>query len=132
MLPTVWTNVRTIVFNFTNFQPPDGYSGNLTYFWGLGSLPGVDDVLGLRQFNGTERVGPPLTQSSCEGTMAHAAWPLAHSLAAREPTHLGLCPRWPGQRLKALMFMNLATPGVCCKFAELVQSMSLPAVCWNS
>lgn len=56
ILPTVWTNVRTIAFNFTNFQAPQDYGGNLTYYWGLGSEPGVDDVLPLRRFNGTSKV----------------------------------------------------------------------------
>ncbi|KAK9786282.1 hypothetical protein WJX73_000303 [Symbiochloris irregularis] len=55
MLPSVWTNVRTITFNFTAFQPPPGYNGNITYSWGLGSDRELADVLPLRPFNGTQR-----------------------------------------------------------------------------
>jgi len=44
------TNVSSIYFNFTEFAPTNGTSGEVAigrvqYFWGLGTQPGLDDVL---------------------------------------------------------------------------------------
>ncbi|KIY96019.1 adenylate cyclase [Monoraphidium neglectum] len=47
-----FTSVRLITFNFTGFTDAD--SGPLSYQWGIGSAPGLADVLPLMAYDGTE------------------------------------------------------------------------------
>jgi hypothetical protein len=45
-----FTSVRLITFNFTGFTDAD--SGPLSYQWGIGSAPGLADVLPLMAYDG--------------------------------------------------------------------------------
>jgi hypothetical protein len=50
LTPAFFTAPGVIWFNFTGFVDAD--SGPLSYHWGVGSAPGLTDVLSDRAFNG--------------------------------------------------------------------------------
>lgn len=48
--PTFFTSRGVIAFNFTGFVEP--HSGPLSFTWGVGSAPGLVDVLPAVRYNG--------------------------------------------------------------------------------
>ncbi len=53
--PTFFTSRGVVAFNFTGFVDPN--SGPLSYTWGVGSAPGLVDVLPAVRYNGARRLG---------------------------------------------------------------------------
>ena len=54
LVPPYWTSVMSVAFSFTPFA--DNTSGIRGYEWGLGSQPGLDNVIPFRPFTGTTMV----------------------------------------------------------------------------
>jgi hypothetical protein len=59
--PQFWSNTSRVEFNFTPFV--DFQSGIRTYSWGVGTKPGVADVIPMQVFNGTMTVRAPTLYS---------------------------------------------------------------------
>ncbi len=54
IVPAYWTSVTSVSFSFTPFN--DSLSAITSYQWGLGSEPGLDNVMAFRPFNGSMKV----------------------------------------------------------------------------